>query len=120
MSRSYAKESKKSKPVGIRYNLEEFSVAIKKSGKKTAQALFDFLLTNYVYSGAQQTATDLTTINTEPIKFKQPAKDFKYYSRLIPDLTFENEYREFVEEVQASPTLTQKEKETLILALKNK
>jgi hypothetical protein len=35
-------------------------------------------------------------------------------------LTFENEYREFVEEVQASPTLTQKEKETLILALKNK
>lgn len=48
MRESYAKETKKSKPVAIRYNLEEFEIAKTNSGKQTVQSLFDFLLNKYV------------------------------------------------------------------------
>lgn len=47
-TRSYSKEKKKSKPVGIRYNLKKFNTAISRSGEKTVQGLFDFLLDWYI------------------------------------------------------------------------
>ncbi len=46
--RSYAKISYKSKPSGIRFNLEQERIAFMRTGKKTRQQLVDFLLENYV------------------------------------------------------------------------
>jgi hypothetical protein len=46
--RSYAKESYKSNPIGIRFNLAHEKIALMRSKKKTRQQLVDFLLENYV------------------------------------------------------------------------
>jgi len=46
--RSYEKASYKSKPSGIRFNLEHERIALMRSKKKTRQQLVDFLLENYV------------------------------------------------------------------------
>jgi hypothetical protein len=46
--RSYAKESYKSKPTGIRFNLEQERIAFMRTKKKTRQQLVDFLLENYI------------------------------------------------------------------------
>jgi len=46
--RSYEKESYKSKPTGIRFNLEQEKIALMRSKKKTRQQLVDFLLESYV------------------------------------------------------------------------
>jgi len=68
--RSYEKASYKSKPSGIRFNLEHERIALMRSKKKTRQQLVDFLLENYVKG--ENPITERAEIKSEPFKFNQP------------------------------------------------
>ena len=118
-TRSYVKESKKSKPVGIRYNIEEFEAAKMKSGKKTVQSLFDFLLSRFV--APQQGDIPVAPTNgaaAVSLRLKQPEKDYKHYIGRIRDVEA-SEALDLGLEIESS-RLEEREISELIKRLQNK
>lgn len=116
MRESYAKETKKSKPVAIRYNLEEFEEARVKSGKKTVQSLFDFLLNQYVngfilpvYRSIPMTGHALPYVQPEDPKISA----YDAYKGDIERSGSIDQIKAIDREVQRDSELTSKQKESL-------
>lgn len=118
--RSYAKESRKSTPTGIRFNLKLEQIALTKSRLRTRQQLVDFLLENYVngehptlerqiHTTVPHYPTSLTfELESEPEKRKKVA-EWIQEKREIPDGNMEM-YRQFLSRLDKATYLTEREK----------
>lgn len=88
------KEIKKSKPVGIRYNIKKYNVAIIRSGEKRVQGLFDFLLDFYL------SATGGILTPHEVAKYNVP-----YVSQSKPEMSQFEAYEDEIKNAGSLPEL---------------
>lgn len=114
--RSYAKESYKSKPTGIRFNLDQEKVALMRSRKKTRQQLVDFLLETYV-KGENPITERLQAIEkplfnipmvepSKPIEIKRTPQEWVAAKREIVDGDV-SAYNQWLKELEASGLASQ-------------
>lgn len=111
--RSYAKESFKSTPTGIRFNLKLEKIALSKSQKKTRQQLVDFLLENYV--NGENPVLERQMPQSDPINsFIPPAPEIRKSAiewvqekRDIPEGDYEG-YQDFIKMLDKAKYLTEK------------
>jgi hypothetical protein len=128
--RSYAKESYKSSPTGIRFNLEQERIALMRSKCKTRQKLVDFLLENYVRGDNWVTkenisATDVPTtmvtkqeITQTPTVLSQGGKSVEQHYKEIKNLETPYEYEQKEKEIKKDESLSSKERTDLLLFIK--
>ncbi len=117
--RSYEKQSFKSNPTGIRFNLEQAKIALARSGKKTKQQLVDFLLENYV-KGEVPTLERHENKHTLPQETYKPPPEIKktpiewvQEKREIPDNAA---FQDFIKRLDAAKYLTEKERREIKFA----
>jgi hypothetical protein len=107
MRDNYNKETKKSAPTTIRYNLEEFEQAKIKSGKQTAQSLFDFLLNKYVNGILMAPPAQLE--QPEPQRHIAPPQakvnPYDAFQADIQRTTYSGDLQKVMKEVEASGDL---------------
>lgn len=117
--RSYEKQSFKSTPTGIRFNLEQEKIAFARSRKKTRQQLVDFLLENYVKGETptldrQESKVDLPTETYRPpIEVKKTPMEWVEEKRELPDNAA---YQDFIKRLDAAKYLTDKERKEIKFA----
>lgn len=113
--RSYEKQSFKSKPTGIRFNLEQEKIAFARSRRKTRQQLVDFLLENYVKADVplkviqENTAAVSEQINMPIMEIRKTPYEWVCEKREIPDGDIDS-YNKWFKRLQDCTYLNAKEK----------
>lgn len=106
--RSYEKESYKSKPTGIRFNLEQERIAFMRTKKKTRQQLVDYLLDNFVKGEnpilAIQDLTQQTNV-IKPITDAKPQTNVTH--QVLPEKPMVSLFSSFMAELKAAKTIDQ-------------
>lgn len=119
---------KKTSPTGVRFDSPKLDFIKIREGLETPQQVVTFLVDKYWWESHGTTkniSTNVTHGNYEVQKevpkfeIKLPQKTFKHYMSIINDLLYEQEFKDFVLEVQTDTNLTNKERETILLALRN-
>ena len=109
-NRSYEKESYKSKPTGIRFNLEQERIAFMRSKKKTRQQLVDFLLDNYVKGEnpilAIQDSTQPTN-EVKPITDEKPKTNYEVKIEPKPISSVMGDFEGMKNEIFSCETIAQ-------------
>jgi hypothetical protein len=121
--RVYYKANRKSaKTSAIRYDVVQFDIATKKSGKPTVQALFDYLLAMYVNEwsfGSVQVEQKKSP--QKPLVEEVAAwKNFNYFLSRIKNIESHEEGLDFVLEIEGCGNLSPKEVFRLKELLKSK
>ena len=130
--RSYEKESYKSKPTGIRFNLEQERIAFMRTKKKTRQQLVDFLLDNFVKGDNPiLSIQDLTKATNEIKPITDPKPQTNVTHQVLPEkpmafktlaqykaekleLETEEQYDVWLAQLQADPNFSSKQKDLII------
>lgn len=122
--RSYAKESTKSTPSGIRFDLEKLAFIQKRENLATKQKVVDFLLNDYwwkwkvpIVTAKEAPPLDLKLQDTP----KPPIQNKPVIQRKTPqqwildkrDLDDPDEYQKWFNALEADPWLTTREKSAI-------
>jgi len=124
--RSYLKESTKTTPTGIRFDIEKLDFVQKKEMLPTKQKVVDFLLNKYWW---ENKVPHVTAKEAPPLSLKNTAafepppvpahkeillKSFDHYRLAKKELNDEEDWLRMKAEIEAAPNLTQKQKNILL------
>ena len=131
--RSYAKESTKTTPSGIRFDIEKLAFVQKRENLPTKQKVVDFLLNKYWWEHKTAVPTEkeapplalkVETVQDEPLSFDalksqiNPVtvgfKSFEQWQREKRECETEEQWEEIKAGIKAATNLTQKQKDLLI------
>ena len=124
--RSYAKESTKSKPTGVRFDLEKSEFVKKREKLNTFQKVVDFLLNKYwwenrmpvpTHKEAPPLALKQEMVQEQPKQVTPPPKAFKtllQYKAEKLELETQEQYDKWLAELNADQNFSQKQKDMII------